>query len=237
MIHRDELLAEAVDADARGAVQVRLPGLPAPHWLPRFVSEPHTSYDVDPSVTDLQSGNWLLVLHGTIVVLSHEIQQSWCRQMDPVAQLSCVPSVVQMKFAPWLGTQPFSSHTSPGLLHMPFVDRGTHAPPTQTSVALAQSFVREQVFPMPEHTPVVVLQVKPSRQSAVVMHPRVHLPATQFSPSPHCDWSKHWFAEGVHTPPLPSLPAMQRSLSEQSASESQAFAVDDWQAPLTQLYP
>jgi hypothetical protein len=63
-----------------------------------------------------------------------------------------------VKVADWFGMQPFSSHTSP-VGHVPFVLRGTHAPATQTSVALAQSFVTEQGCAIVEQTPVAVLHV------------------------------------------------------------------------------
>src|SRR5262249_52746227 len=148
---------------------------------------------------------------------SQEIQQSWCRQIEPVAHASCTPSVWQTNVAPWLGMQPFSVHTSLGLGHMPMFERGTQAPPTHTSMALLQSLVTAHpccgTVQMP---PWVVSQLKPSRQSVLLVQPRTHLPDTHFSLGPHCEPSKHWLAAGVHTPPLPSLPAMQRLPDMQS---------------------
>jgi hypothetical protein len=140
-------------------VQDWFPLLPAPHWLPRFVEVPHTSYVLEPSATGLHvsSAGWLA--QAFWFGASHEIQQSWCRQMEPMAHASCVPSFTQVNEPAWLGMQPFSSQTSPGLAQVPPVERGTHAPPTHTWVALPQSLVTVQAFATTEHTPSVVLQV------------------------------------------------------------------------------
>jgi hypothetical protein len=116
---------------------------------------------------------------------------------------------------------------------MPFVLRGTHAPPTQTLLALPQSFVTVHGCAMTEQTLFIVSHAKPSRQSVLLMQLLMHLPATQLSPGSHCDWSKHWSAGCVHTPP-PFGPAMQRNpepRAAQSLSLSHALALCGWQVP------
>jgi hypothetical protein len=67
----------------------------------------------------------------------------------------------------------------------------------------------------------------------LLVHETTHLPATQLSPESHCDWSKHWFACVVHTPP-PDGPAMQMLPPVQSESLSQALGFGDTQVPLAE---
>jgi hypothetical protein len=130
--------------------------------------------------------------------------------------------VLHVNVAAWFGTQPFSCHTSPGVEQVPPEARGTQAPATQTRLALAQSFVTVQAWAMPEQTPVVRLQVAPSRHPALLVQLSTHLPATQLSPLSHCDWSKHWFAAAVHVPPWPFVPEMQIEPLAQFESVSHA---------------
>jgi len=210
-------------------VQAWLPAVPAPHWLPRFCELPHTLYVLPLSLTGL---HWFSVVCCAQAVWfgeSHEIQQSWWRQMEPAAHEPCEPSTAQVKVAAWLGTQPFSSQTSPDE-HAPPWLRGTQAPATHTSVALPQSFVMVHACRTTEHTPVTVMHAKPSRQSALLTQLGMHLPDSQFSPASHCDWSKHSFAAAVQMPP-PVDPATQAAPPVQSESASQLFAVSDWQLP------
>jgi hypothetical protein len=57
-----------------------------------------------------------------------------------------------------LGTQPFSTTTSPSFEHVPLeLTRGTHVPPTQTVLAPPQSLVNEHAFAALEQTPSVAL--------------------------------------------------------------------------------
>jgi hypothetical protein len=126
--------------------------------LPRFCDVPHTLYVFEPSATGLHVLRIDWLAHAFWFGASHEIQQSWCRQIEPVLHASCTPSLAQVNVAAWFGTQPFSSQTSP-VGHVPFELRGTHAPATHTRLALAQSFVTVHGSAITEHTPVDVLQV------------------------------------------------------------------------------
>jgi hypothetical protein len=91
-----------------------------------------------------------------------------------------------------------------------------------------------QACAMPEQTPVLRLQVKPSRQPALLVQDTTHLPATQFSFALHCEPSKHWLAGAVHTPP-PVGPAMQIEPLAQVASVSHALAGPAQVPPLVQV--
>jgi hypothetical protein len=139
---------------------------------------------------------------------------------------------MHVKVAAWFGMHPFSSQTSP-IGHMPLLLRGTHVPPTQTLDALPQSFVTVHICTGTEQMPFMGSQLKPSRHWLFIMQDCTHLPATQLSPLSHCDWSKHWSAGAVHTPPLLG-PAMQRYPEPrlaQSASVLHELAAFGWQVP------
>src|SRR5580700_1602153 len=94
---------------------------PCPHALPRFVVLPQTLYVWPVSVTGLHwlsDGIWFT--HALWFGTSHEIQQSWWRQIEPIMQSPGMPSpswpsLLQVKVAAWFGMQPFSVQTSPGV--------------------------------------------------------------------------------------------------------------------------